>query len=145
MTGILLRVKRSGSWENLDISSLTDDEIKAAMAGRSAEELTRWVVALVPRPFNSAGKTEHQVFAASLNAETIVGMQQALRDEEARVAKAHQAIRDLLKSLEDSENDAERFLIQPDPGCRVCTVGVTPDRYHTGPCARHRAEAMVKP
>jgi len=33
--------------------------------------------------------------------------------------------------------------IPPDPGCLVCTHGVTPDHYNTGLCMLHQAERLI--
>lgn len=74
--------------------------------------------------------------SARINAETIVAMQGNARELEA-------ALRDLLKQMDDEESNREEGIFAV-PGCRVCTHGVTPDRWHTGPCARHRAEELLR-
>ena len=43
MTGAFLRFMRDGMWMNIEVEYLTNDERKAALEGRSAEELLRWL------------------------------------------------------------------------------------------------------
>jgi len=88
--------------------------------------------------------------ASRLNAETISGLQAAKEAAETgercyynRLCKALAALRDLIKQMRDEESNREEGVFA-DPGCRDCTSGVTPDRYHTGPCALHRAEALLR-
>jgi len=99
--------------------------------------------------------------ASRLNAETVCGLQQALRESEANGAEAEaralhdlyesrarevalrQAVRDLIKCMHDEESNAERDFFT-EPGCVICTHGVTPDRYNTGLCAVHRAEKLLR-
>lgn len=42
-SSIYLRVQREGRWVNLRIEELTENELVAAMAGRSHDELVRWI------------------------------------------------------------------------------------------------------
>jgi hypothetical protein len=47
MTRIFVRVERGGHWETVEIDQLSDDEVRAFLAGRTEAELVRWVVGLV--------------------------------------------------------------------------------------------------
>jgi hypothetical protein len=40
-----------------------------------------------------------------------------------------------------ADHDEERFV--PDQGCLECTLGTTPKRLETGPCAHHAAVAFL--
>jgi hypothetical protein len=46
LSGIFVRVRGPEKWENKDITDCTEEQIKACMAGQSAEELIGWVVTL---------------------------------------------------------------------------------------------------
>ena len=46
LSGIFVRVKGPEKWENKDITDCSEEQIRACMAGRSAEELIGWVVTL---------------------------------------------------------------------------------------------------
>lgn len=88
-----------------------------------------------------------------LNAETLAGMQAALRAAESELAQlkrsswyldckaAEAALAALLADLREAEGDAERTLLPFSPDCRACTRGVSPNDV---PCARHRAEALLR-
>lgn len=54
-SGLYLRVKRDG-WETIAIEEMSNAEIETAMAGRAADELVRWIVALAGvRPASADG------------------------------------------------------------------------------------------
>lgn len=46
MTGFFVRAQHEGQWQSVEIEALTDEELQAFLAGRSASELARWVVGL---------------------------------------------------------------------------------------------------
>ena len=48
LSGIFVRVRgpEPEKWENKDITDCSEEQIRACMAGRSAEELISWVVTL---------------------------------------------------------------------------------------------------
>jgi hypothetical protein len=46
LTGAYLRVKRDGEYEPIDISDMTEDEIRFSMTGREPENLIGWIVML---------------------------------------------------------------------------------------------------
>lgn len=46
LSGIFVRVRGPGKWENKDITDCTEEQIRACMNGRSAEELTNWIVTI---------------------------------------------------------------------------------------------------
>jgi len=103
-----------------------------------------------PLPPALVARADDAATAARLNAETISGLQVAKEAAEAgercyyqRLGKAVVALRDLVKQMRDEESNREEGIFA-DLGCRECTHGTTPDRYHTGPCARHRAEALLR-
>lgn len=79
--------------------------------------------------------------AAILNAETIVGMQDALRKSEEREADLRRTLRDLLAEIEDAEGNTDgEYLVPPSPDCRDCTADTSPKNIT---CARHRAHYLV--
>jgi hypothetical protein len=43
-TGAFVRVQREGKWQNVDIADCTNDEVEKLMAGRSKDEVVRWLV-----------------------------------------------------------------------------------------------------
>jgi len=88
-------------------------------------------------------RCEVLALAATLNGETISGMQIYARMLEAERDGLATALRELLKQMSDEESNREEGVFV-DAGCRFCTLGVTPDRYHTGPCARHRAVELLR-
>lgn len=71
--------------------------------------------------------------AAHINAETIVGLQQAL-------ATTETCLRALLEALTEAEGNAERFLLPPSPDCRDCTANTSPKNIT---CARHQAHLLL--
>ena len=86
---------------------------------------------------------------ARLNAETLAGMQDALRKSEAREAMLVGALKGLLLEIGRVEGDAERFILPPSPHCPACTHGVSQaiaaqDRTSQKVCPRHAAESAVR-
>lgn len=45
-TGIPIRIKRGGEWQNLDIAELTDDELENFFAPWDQRSLARWAKTL---------------------------------------------------------------------------------------------------
>lgn len=45
-SGYYLRVERNGKWMALDISEMTEEEIKKAFIDREPDELVRWIAHL---------------------------------------------------------------------------------------------------
>lgn len=62
-----------------------------------------------------------------------------------RAVNYHDGLVEMLKSLfEFIENDFSNRETGPDEAsCRDCTHGTTPDHLHKGPCAYHRARALL--
>ncbi len=46
-SGIYVRVKRDNEWRNLNIFELSPEELDEVFKGRSAEELIRWIKAIL--------------------------------------------------------------------------------------------------
>lgn len=46
LTGIFVRAKSPDGWETKDITDCDESQIRAAMEGRSQEELINWIVAI---------------------------------------------------------------------------------------------------
>ncbi len=49
----------------------------------------------------------------------------------------------MLGVVQDFVKDYENGYEQADAGCLECTSGTTPNDRNTGPCAYHRAKAIL--
>lgn len=60
------------------------------------------------------------------------------------VAEQHAERLDVLEKVIAKYDPESTFIsLDPDPGCIVCTSGATPNKYNTGLCLLHKAQAII--
>ena len=90
---------------------------------------------------------EDATHAARLNAETIVGMQMALRESESREAELRSVLGQLLEAIRDEEGNREAAVMVrancPDCTHDVCLSFCKRQGFSVETCPRHRAHYLV--